>query len=151
VHGEVFVWDLGARRCVHRFRDEGCVHATTLAASPDGSRIACGSDSGVVNVYAADACLRDAAPTPLRAVDNLTTAISSLSFSGDGRWLAMASRHKKDALRLVHVPSLRVCPSWPTAQTPLHRVYAVDTSPTGRMLAVGNDRGRALLYTMESA
>ena len=40
--GEVYVWDLSSRRCVHKFTDEGCVLGTKVAVSPDGQRVACG-------------------------------------------------------------------------------------------------------------
>jgi WD40 repeat protein len=40
--GEVYVWDVRSRQCVHKFTDEGASHSTALAVSPDGRRIACG-------------------------------------------------------------------------------------------------------------
>ena len=40
--GEVYVWDMNARRCVHKFRDEGCLKSTSLSASKDGQYLACG-------------------------------------------------------------------------------------------------------------
>ena len=40
--GEVYVWDMNTRRCVHKFRDEGCLKSTTLSASRDGQYLACG-------------------------------------------------------------------------------------------------------------
>ena len=40
--GEVYVWDMNTRSCVHKFRDEGCLKSTTLAASRDGQFLACG-------------------------------------------------------------------------------------------------------------
>jgi len=50
--GEIYLWDLRqSRSCLRRFIDEGCVKGTSLAVSPDGARLAAGSDSGVVNLY----------------------------------------------------------------------------------------------------
>ena len=40
--GEVYVWNMNTRSCVHKFRDEGCLNSTTLAASADGQYLACG-------------------------------------------------------------------------------------------------------------
>ena len=40
--GEMYVWDMNTRRCVHKFRDEGCLKSTTLSASRDGQYLACG-------------------------------------------------------------------------------------------------------------
>ena len=55
--GEVFVWDVRQqRRCLFRFNDSGCINGTSLAISPDHSTIACGSDSGIVNVYDLQTC-----------------------------------------------------------------------------------------------
>ena len=62
--------------------------------------------------------------------------------------LAMASRMKKDALRLVHLPSGTVFQNWPTSRSPLGYVHSVAFSPGGGYLAVGNAKGRALLYRL---
>ena len=62
--------------------------------------------------------------------------------------LAMASRMKKDALRLVHLPSGSVFQNWPTSRSPLGYVHSVAFSPGGGYLAVGNAKGRALLYRL---
>lgn len=60
--------------------------------------------------------------------------------------LAIASSDKKDALRLVHTASGTVFPNWPTQRTPLGYPHCLDFSPTSNYLAVGNDKGRVLLY-----
>ena len=72
---------MSTRDCVHCFTDEGCVTGTTVAISPNGRYVACGSDSGVVNVYKEEECLRHTAPKPLRAVMNLTTSIEHTCFN----------------------------------------------------------------------
>ena len=76
----MYVWDMTTRDCVHRFNDEGCIVGQTLAVSPDGQLFACGSDSGVVNIYD-DGCLQRERPHPVKSVMNLTTSISSLAFN----------------------------------------------------------------------
>ena len=40
--GEVYVWDLTNRACIHKFRDKGCVSGQCISASPDGQVIVCG-------------------------------------------------------------------------------------------------------------
>ena len=40
--GEVYVWDLANRRCIHKYVDEGCISGTTIAVSPNSEYIACG-------------------------------------------------------------------------------------------------------------
>lgn len=85
-------------------------------------------------------------PRLVRSFDQLITPISHLAFSPDGQILCLASRWKRDALRLVHLPSATVYRNWPTAQTPLGRISAVGWSPTAKMLAVGNEQGNVRLW-----
>ncbi len=40
--GEVYVWDMKTRDCVHHFTDEGCIDGTSIAVSPNGQYIATG-------------------------------------------------------------------------------------------------------------
>ena len=61
---------------------------------------------------------------------------------------AMASRMKKDAMRLLHLPSMTVFANWPTGRSPLHFVHSLAFSPNGGFLAIGNARGRVLLYRL---
>ncbi|XP_064404926.1 U3 small nucleolar RNA-associated protein 18 homolog isoform X2 [Halichondria panicea] len=146
--GKVYVWDMSTRDCVHSFTDEGCLTGTKLAVSPNSQYIACGSDSGVVNLYESEQCLRSGFPKPLRAVSNLTTSIDHLCFNSTSEMLATASQKKKDSLRLVHMPSLSVFSNWPTRKTPFSYVSAFDLSPQSRYLAIGNDKGKVLLYRL---
>ena len=88
--------------------------------------------------------------TSRRALGNLTTAITTMRFSHDAQLLAIASRNKKDALRMVHVPTLQTYSNWPTAGTPLGHVTALDFSSESRYMAIGNSRGRVLLYALRS-
>ena len=172
-----YVWDLrNQKRCVEKIVDDGALTVTALAASPSGAHVAFGSESGVVNVYDTrwfrtfgsnlssvpgdgngnlpdpkpGGYRRETRPTPLRALMNLTTSADALTFNGDGQMLAMSSRLKRDALRLVHLPSCTVFSNWPSSKTPLHYVWCTAFSPTGGYLAVGNARGKALLYRIHA-
>lgn len=148
---EVYCWDVGERKCVARWRDEGGFGACQIAASGSGFT-AVGSTTGIVNIY------DPSAPTPvngeerkaLKAVGNLTTAVSTMRFNHDAQLLAVASKTNKDALKLVHLPSASVYANWPTQQTPLHHVTAVDFSKRSEYLAVGNARGKVLLYNLKA-
>ena len=111
------------------------------------------SKSGIVNVYDSAALnlpssVQPAHPKPLKALGNLTTAVSSLTFNHDAQLMVTASSMKKDQLRLVHLPSCSVFQNWPTSGTPLGRVTAVGFSTNSGYLAVGNMRGRILLYNI---
>ena len=76
---QVYVWDVARRCCVHRFADDGCVTGTALAVSPGHQYVACGSASGVVNVYAADK-LRAGVSTTAPQPDKSPPPFSSFSF-----------------------------------------------------------------------
>ena len=166
-----YVWDLrNQKRCVEKIVDDGALTVTALAASPSGAHVAFGSESGVVNVYetrgfrtfgsagdgngneppSTGGYRRETRPKPTRALMNLTTSADALTFNGDGQMLAMSSRLKRDALRLVHLPSCTVFSNWPSSKTPLHYVWCTAFSPTGGYLAVGNARGKALLYRIHA-
>ncbi|KAJ5724913.1 hypothetical protein N7493_006641 [Penicillium malachiteum] len=171
-NGEVSEWDGRLRRVVARWMDAGAVGTTVLSlggrsgrAQLGGDRwVAIGSSSGVVNIYdrrdwaaayaAASQADKDGPsqagiprhPEPTRALDQLTTPISHLVFAPDGQMLVMSSRWKRDALRLVHLPSCTVYRNWPTSNTPLGRISSVAISPNSEQLAVANEQGRIRLW-----
>ena len=159
--GEAVEWDGREKRVVARWIDEGAVGTTVIAMGGKNSGVvqlggdrwvAVGSSSGIVNIY--DRRMWEKAvperPKPTRVFDQLVTPTSHLEFSMDGQLLCMASRWKRDALRLVHLPSCTVYSNWPTAATPLGRVSSVAWSPGGEYLAVGNEQGKIRLWEIRS-
>ena len=50
--------------------------------------------------------------------------------------------------RVVHVPTMTVFSNWPTSKSPLHYVHSTAFSPHSGYLAIGNARGRVLLYRL---
>lgn len=40
--GEVYVWEMSTLACVHRFRDDGCLHGTVIGTDPSHQFLACG-------------------------------------------------------------------------------------------------------------
>ena len=89
------------------------------------------------------------ARVPAKALYNLATKADVMRFNAQGTVLAMGSTMQRDALRLVHVPSRTVFANWPTSKTPLHYVHCVAFSPDSGYLAIGNARGRVLLYKLQ--
>ncbi|KAH6906694.1 WD40-repeat-containing domain protein [Coprinopsis sp. MPI-PUGE-AT-0042] len=153
---EIYLWDVGQRKCIKRWQDEGGFRSAgrVLAGGSGGAGyMAVGSNSGYVNVYGSDSFSNlssDAGrPKPLKSIGNLTTPISSARFNYDSQILAIASKEKKDALRMVHLPSLTTYSNWPTSGTPLGHVTAIDFSPRSEYVAIGNTRGRVLLYHLK--
>jgi U3 small nucleolar RNA-associated protein 18 len=64
------------------------------------------SNTGFVNLYGSESFSSDgfnlnANPKPVKTIGNLTTAISTLRFNHDAQILAVASKEKKDSMRMV--------------------------------------------------
>uniref|UniRef100_A0A3P9B750 U3 small nucleolar RNA-associated protein 18 homolog n=1 Tax=Maylandia zebra TaxID=106582 RepID=A0A3P9B750_9CICH len=147
--GEVYVWDMRSSRCVNRFTDDGCVRGTSIATSQNGQYLACGSQSGVVNVYSQEACLNSANPKPLKAVMNLLTSATALTFNPTSEILAIASRAEDEAVRLVHLPSLTVFSNFPVAKRKIvYRASCLDFSPHSGFFSLANNKGHAPLYRL---
>ncbi|KAI7820316.1 WD40-repeat-containing domain protein [Gamsiella multidivaricata] len=144
---EIYQWEISSGKCLHRFLDEGGFKPTCIAISPNDQFWAVGSKSGIVNVYDRT-CLTTYKPKSLRAIGNLTTSIHTMRFNHDSQILAISSKARKDQLRLVHIPSLKVFPNWPTSGTPLSYVTCLTFSPRSGYLAIGNDKGKVLLYRL---
>jgi U3 small nucleolar RNA-associated protein 18 len=143
--GEVWEFDTTQKVAVDRWRDEGGVALTRVALSPDNRFLAIGSTSGIVTIYDLFA---ETPHSPARTAYNLTTPITSLVFSPDGQMLVIASNGKRDQLRVVHIPGLKVFPNWPTSKTPLGVVEGVDVGENG-YLAVARRKGVALWRVRE--
>nr|XP_020478820.1 U3 small nucleolar RNA-associated protein 18 homolog [Monopterus albus] len=147
--GEVYVWDMRSSRCVNRFTDDGCVKGTSIATSCNGQYLACGSQSGVVNVYSQEACLNSASPKPLKAVMNLLTSATSLAFNPTSEILAIASRAEDEAIRLVHLPSLTVFSNFPVSNRKVvYRASCLDFSPHSGFFSLANNKGHAPLFRL---
>ncbi|KAK3497763.1 WD40 repeat-like protein [Neurospora hispaniola] len=179
-NGQVTEWSMLSRRTVGVWRDEGSIGGTVIALGGQkgtgpsqigGDRwVAVGSNSGILNIYDRNDLVEPvkkeggalaskeetvqikSIPTPQRTFEQLTTPISVVTFAPDGQLLAFGSFHKKDALRLVHLPSCTVYRNWPTEQTPLGRITAVAFSHQngGDVLAVGNDVGKIRMWEIRS-
>ncbi|KAI2629809.1 Indigoidine synthase A like protein-domain-containing protein [Hypoxylon sp. NC1633] len=165
--GQVGEWSMASRRFLAIWNDEGSNGGTVMALGGHngsvllgGDRwIAIGSNSGVTNIYDREALILPSSdeelkirerPEPTRRLMQLTTPVTVLTFSPDGQLLAFASKHKKDALRLAHLPSCTVYRNWPTEQTPLGRISDVAFGRKSDLLAVGNDAGKIRLWEIRS-
>ena len=155
--GIIHVWDMRMRRCMRQFYDEGSLGASSLAVTgtSSSSMLASGSKSGIVNIYQdvarnmpLQASIGAETLQPVKTLTHLTTVVDSMAFSKDGQLLVMASRMKRDALRLIHVPTMTAFSNWPTSKSPIHYVHSVACSPSTGYLAIGNARGRIVLYRL---
>ncbi|GEQ72678.1 hypothetical protein JCM33374_g6365 [Metschnikowia sp. JCM 33374] len=135
-----------------RWTDTSAVNVTKInLGGPSDRWLAVGTKSGVVNIFdrtTFEGLQPGKNPKPFKEVTNLVTLISHLTFSPDGQILCISSKQKKDALKLVHLPSGTVFSNWPTSGTPLGRVTVAEFSPNGQMLAIGNDSGKITLWRL---
>jgi U3 small nucleolar RNA-associated protein 18 len=167
-NGSVTEWSVEEKRAVARWMDEGGGGGggpTVIALGGRTNRkglggdawIALGSTSGIVNMYSRQAWLMDSEgdsnngyippnPKPVKVFEQLITPTSCLAFSPDGQVLCMASKWKKNALRLIHTQSCTVYRNWPTGNTPLGRVCAVAWGEIDGLLKlfVGNEGGKVM-------
>ncbi|XP_020769698.1 U3 small nucleolar RNA-associated protein 18 homolog [Odocoileus virginianus] len=147
--GEVYVWDVNSRKCLNRFVDEGSLYGLSIATSRNGQYVACGSNCGVVNIYNQDSCLQETNPKPLKAIMNLVTGVTSLTFNPTTEILAIASESMKEAVRLVHLPSFTVFSNFPVVKKKnISLIHTMDFSPRSGYFALGNEKGKALMYRL---
>lgn len=142
--GDVYRWDLRSNKCLERFANEDGTITSSLALS--SNRLAVGAESGVVNLFSGNV---GQSRKPLKSIMNLHTSADALRFNSDGQILALSSRREKESLKLVHVPTATVFSNWPTTKTPLGYVWSMDFSPESKFLAIGNDKGKCLLYSLQ--
>ncbi|XP_068212188.1 U3 small nucleolar RNA-associated protein 18 homolog [Palaemon carinicauda] len=145
--GEVCVWDMTSRVCIHKFVDEGCITGDAIALSPNNQYLACGSRSGIVNIYDSS-MLSTIEPAPVKVLTNLTTRVTDLRFNSTSEVLAMASDRKPNAVKLVHFPSMTVFENFPNLRKEMKNIVSVNFSPNSGYLALGNNRGAASLFRL---
>lgn len=158
--GEIGEWSVESKSFIALWQDEGAVGTSVLSLGGrsgengiGGDRwVAVGSSSGIVNIYDRRRWTEKGVvtvpkrPEPTKVFKQLTTPTSCLEFSPDGQLLVLSSKWKKDALRLVHLPSCTVYRNWPTGQTPLGRVTCVAFNSSSSLLAIANEQGKIKLW-----
>jgi U3 small nucleolar RNA-associated protein 18 len=81
---------------------------------------------------------------------SLKTAVDGIHFNHNGELLLVSSSKVKDAVRVINIATANTIPHWPTSQTPLGYVFCSDINPESTELALGNARGRVLIYNLLS-
>ncbi|XP_030317883.1 U3 small nucleolar RNA-associated protein 18 homolog [Calypte anna] len=148
--GEVFIWDVRSRKCLHKFEDEGSLEGKCMALSKNNQYVACGSSSGVVNLYTTDTCLKENKPKPVKAIMNLVTAATCVTFNPTTEILAVASCEVDEAVKLVHIPSYTVFSNFPVfRRKQIYLAQSMDFSPRSGFFSVGNNKGKALLFRLK--
>ncbi|XP_055940135.1 U3 small nucleolar RNA-associated protein 18 homolog isoform X2 [Argiope bruennichi] len=147
--GEVYVWDMSNRKCIHKFEDEGCITGTAITVSPNDQFLATGSDSGVVNIYDNSTIYNNPSPQPMKILLNLTTEITNLKFNSTSEILAMSSSFKAEALKLVHFPSMTVFSNFPVRGEFIKNPNSLDISVNSGYMCIGNNVGTAYIYRLK--
>ncbi|KAI6186919.1 U3 small nucleolar RNA-associated protein 18-like protein [Aphelenchoides besseyi] len=148
--GNGYVWDLRVLNDQHTFQDEGSFCGTTLCVSSNEQFLACGSNTGVVNVYNASTVTNSTEPKPLYTLLNLTTSVDFLNFNRNNEMLAIGSKDKAMAYRIVHMQTGTVFKNFPPKQEMLAKDHycCADFSPNGGFAAFGNSTGPVRLYRL---
>ncbi|KAK3873392.1 hypothetical protein Pcinc_021593 [Petrolisthes cinctipes] len=147
--GDVCVWDMVNRVCVHRFYDDGCVDGCSIAMK--GNYLACGSSSGVVNVYDTSSLTSSTSPAPIKSLTRLTTAATSLAFNPSAEILATVTSYSNvhtKAIKLVHLPSFEYFQNFPFQHKGVYNPQVTSFSPHGGYLAIGTNKRTANLYRL---
>eukprot|EP00076_Gallus_gallus_P007424 XP_003642362.2 U3 small nucleolar RNA-associated protein 18 homolog [Gallus gallus] len=148
--GEVFIWDVRSRKCLHKFEDEGSLEGKCIAVSKNNQYVACGSVSGVVNLYTTDVCLKENHPKPVKAIMNLVTSATSATFNPTTEILAVASNEADEAVKLIHIPSYTVFSNFPVfRRKQIYLTQSMDFSPRSGFFSIANNKGKALLYRLK--
>eukprot|EP01060_Flectonema_neradi_P012916 TRINITY_DN19705_c0_g1_i1.p1 TRINITY_DN19705_c0_g1~~TRINITY_DN19705_c0_g1_i1.p1 ORF type:complete len:451 (+),score=101.55 TRINITY_DN19705_c0_g1_i1:65-1354(+) len=147
---KVYVWDIRTRRPLKIHQDAGSLLTTSLDMS--ASHYATGSSSGVVNLYSLPKVWGgsplDDPPVPVKSFMSLTTELSFTKFNSTGDVLVAGSQKKKNAFRLIHVPSQTVFSNFPRPGRQFRKPVCASFSPSSGLLCLGNDRGKALLFRL---
>lgn len=148
--GEVFIWDVRSRKCLHKFEDEGSLEGKCIAVSKNNQYVACGSVSGVVNLYTTDVCVKESHPKPVKAIMNLVTSATSVTFNPTTEILAVASNEADEAVKLVHIPSYTVFSNFPVfRRKQIYLTQSIDFSPRSGFFSIANNKGKALLFRLK--
>lgn len=151
---DVYMWDLRYQgRCVGKFQHDDGTCSSTIGYH--SNYVAIGAESGVVSIYDISNSLltgmsSEMMPVKIKSMMNLTMKITSLRFHPSGQVLAMASNQARDQLKLAHSETASIFSNWPTDKSPVRRVHSFDFSPNGAFFAIGNNKGKVLLYRLNN-
>lgn len=134
-YGQVYVWDIASKKCLHKFTDEGSFKTTAMAIATDGQFLVCGSETGVVNIYELSSVVKSNEPKPIKSIMNLTTAVTGLTFNPTSELLAIYSWNKLNAVKIVHMESLSVYSNFPIASINYKKIADVAFSPNSGYLS----------------
>lgn len=150
--GKLYCWDVRMQRCLKIAK--GFDSVTRMCTSSDGARLITGLENGIINIYdfanVTWDTIQKEEQRAERSVSSLSTSITYLSTGPRFEFVVASSSLERNALKIIHLPSLSVLNTWPTSSTPLHFVTAHAVNRDGSVLAVANARGRVLTYSVST-
>ncbi|XP_055838247.1 U3 small nucleolar RNA-associated protein 18 homolog [Episyrphus balteatus] len=147
---KVSIFDIRRQRVMHTFADDGCIKGQSLAISPDGKLIACGSCEGIVNIYDYEKVFESKTPKPLKTIMNLTTKITGLNFNHSSEILGLCSGVVKGGMRLCHIGSGTVFANFPgNTIEKLPNIRDIQFSPSSGYIALQTWKKEAPLYRLK--
>lgn len=81
--------------------DEGCLKGTSMVLSRSNQILATGSEAGIVNLY--EMPIKSAHMSPVKTIKNLVTSVTTMSFNSSSEILAIGSKEKRNAVRMVSI------------------------------------------------
>ncbi|VDM64414.1 unnamed protein product [Angiostrongylus costaricensis] len=141
--GEVIIWNLSGSQ--QMFRDDGAVRGTKIRLSADGDKVACGSNTGIVNLYDTVDVRKCTDPKPQAVLSNLLTSCDSIAFNHDGQLMAFSSNVKKNQVKLLHIASGSVFSNFPRKHEKMSNVECVEFSPHSAYMGIGCTNGHLIL------
>uniref|UniRef100_A0A0N5AJP8 WD_REPEATS_REGION domain-containing protein n=1 Tax=Syphacia muris TaxID=451379 RepID=A0A0N5AJP8_9BILA len=144
---EVCLWDIRNAAGLRSFRDDGGVAGRKLRISSNSQFVACGSNTGIVNLYETKD-LYQSSPKPIAVYDQLTTEVGDVVFSKDTQILLMSSEVKADAARLIHLRSRTLFTNFPCKTGSIGKPTVSDLSPNSGYLAIGDTNGFVSLFRL---
>ncbi|TKR81823.1 hypothetical protein L596_015636 [Steinernema carpocapsae] len=149
--GKVFIWDIVRRGEQRFFTDEGAVRGSSLAIGRQDAFVACGSNTGIVNVYKTSEAYQKSEPKPFATYSNLTTEIDILAFNHDSQAIAFGSTVKFNSIRLGHTKSGSVYQNFPNRTEMMQKTQMSSCafSPNSGFFACGTQNGNVRLYRLD--
>lgn len=146
--GHVYIWDSRQfSKCKHRFTDEGCVHSTSFAISEPSNLLSTGSNSGIVNMYQLDECLKQKFPQPFKTIGNVKNPVHVLEYNRTGELLLAGSSSEDNNFKLIH-NSGTVYRNFPQFGKSFGRIRDADFSPLSGYMVIGCSTGKAPLFRL---
>uniref|UniRef100_A0A0K0FM29 U3 small nucleolar RNA-associated protein 18 homolog n=1 Tax=Strongyloides venezuelensis TaxID=75913 RepID=A0A0K0FM29_STRVS len=153
--GNVYIWNLTSRSEQNAFIDKGCVHGSKIAISYNDQFLACGSNTGFINIYdVTRAKIVDFASSlePIHTISNLVTAGDILSFNNTSEILAYGSTSKDMQIRLYNIGSGTTYENFPHISEMRSRtkMTCVDFSPNSGFVVFGTQNGGLKMYRLNN-